>query len=454
VFDLMICLRYLALSAWALCCFSVNFHVADAEDWPQWRGVNRDATIDDNGIATSFTKRIVPRKWSVELGSGYSGPTVAAGRVFVTDRGPAPDADELTPKEIERVLCFDAADGKLIWKIQYDSVYHIDYRAGPRAAVTVHDGKAIAVGAMGHLHCLDAATGKVLWKHDLADEYGVRMPMWGIAASPLVVDDLVIQIAAGKDDGCVMAFDLTTGERKWHAIDERAGYSSPILIDQAEQKVVVCWTGESICGLDPQTGKVHWRVEMLPRNMPIGVPTPVFDGQHLLVSSFYDGSMLIRVNADKLSAEKRWHRFGISEENTDALHCMISGPIIKGKYIYGVDSYGELRCLSLETGERVWESDKAVPRARWATIHTIELTDESGRPTREILMNDRGHLIFATLSPDGYHEHSRAALIKPTQQQLRRRGGVVWAHPAIADGLIYIRSDKELVCASIRPEDQ
>ena len=423
-----------------------------ADEWPQWRGINRDATIRDTGIIDAFNQRTVPRKWSVELGGGYSGPTVADGRVYVTDRGPTPDPNELTPAEVERVLCFDAADGSLIWKHQYESVYEIDYRAGPRASVTIHNGKAIAVGAMGHMHCLDATTGDILWKHDLVDQYDIRMPFWGIAAAPLVVGDLVIQIAAGKNEDCVMAFDLETGIRKWSAIDERAGYSSPILIEQAGQQVVVCWTGESIFGLDPKTGDLFWRVEMLPRNMPIGVSTPVFDGEHLLVSSFYDGTMLIRAPADQLSAKKLWHRTGVDEKNTDALHCMISCPIIKGEHIYGVDSYGELRCLDLKTGDRVWESDKAVPRARWATVHMIQLQGESG--SRELLMNDRGHLILATLSPDGYQEHSRAALIKPTRQQLRRRGGVAWAHPAIADGLIYVRSDTELVCASIRTEEK
>ena len=426
------------LFAFAFCVVSS----ASAEDWPQWRGVNRDATISDTNIIESFDQRIVPRKWSVEIGSGYSGPTVADGRVYVTDRGLG-GADE----GIERVLCVDAADGKEIWKHAYETAYvGIGYKAGPRAAVTIVNGKAISVGAMGKMFCFDAVTGDILWQHDLGQDYGVRMPMWGIAASPLVVDGLVIQIAAGEGDGCVMAFDLETGKRKWHAVDERAGYSSPIVIEQAGKKVVVCWTGESVSGLDPKTGAVYWRVEMLPRNMPIGVPTPVFDGEHLFVSSFYDGSMLIRVSPDKLEAEKRWHRVGVDEKNTDALHCMISGPIIKGDFIYGADSYGELRCLEIKTGDRVWESDKAVPRNRWATIHTIKHGD------REIMLNERGHLIFATLSPDGFKEHSRAALIKPTKLQLSRRDGVTWAHPAIADGLIYIRSDNELVCASLRKE--
>ena len=125
---------------------------------------------------------------------------------------------------------------------------------------------------------------------------------------------------------------------------------------------------------------------------------------------------------------------------------MISTPIIKGDHIYGVDSYGELRCLELQTGDRVWEDTTAVPRARWATIHTIRHGD------REILFNDQGELIFAQLTPSGYREFARTKLIDRTRKQLNQRGGVTWSHPAISDGYIYIRNDNEMICASLKPE--
>jgi hypothetical protein len=182
---------------------------------------------------------------------------------------------------------------------------------------------------------------------------------------------------------------------------------------------------------------------MQPRNMPIGVATPVVQGDLLFVSSFYDGSLLIRLDQQQPAAEQVWRRVGIDEQNTDALHCMISTPLIKGDHIYGVDSYGELRCLKLINGDRVWENITAVPRARWATIHTIRHGD------REILLNDQGELILATLSPEGYREQSRSKLIAPTRKQLNQRGGVTWSHPAIADGMIFARSDEELVCAAL-----
>lgn len=409
-----------------------------AEDWPQWRGVNRDAVIQEQGLMKTLPAGTLPRRWSVPVGSGYSGPSVAKGLVFLTDRGP-----EGIDKEVERVLCFKADDGELVWEHTYDASYTVGYRAGPRASVTIHEDSAISVGAMGHLKCLDTGTGEIKWERDLNEEYEIRMPIWGITAAPLVYKDSVIQIVAGGGDACVVAFDLTTGEEKWRSLDERAGYSAPMLIQQGGQDVVVCWTGESLSGLNPNTGKLHWSVSMHPRNMPIGVATPAIEGNFIFVSSFYDGSMLVRFDPSKPEAKKIWHRMGIDEKNTDSLHCMISSPLIKGDHIYGVDSYGEFRCLDLMTGDRVWEDKTVVPRARWATIHTIR----DGQ--REIMLNDQGQLLFAKLTPEGVNQSSRTKLLAPTRMQLNKRGGVTWAHPAIANGHIYARSDKELVCASL-----
>jgi outer membrane protein assembly factor BamB len=409
-----------------------------ADDWPQWRGINRDAVLHEQGSVKEFPNGVMPRRWSVPIGSGYSGPTVALGRVYVTDLDP----DE-SSTQVERVLCFNAEDGEMIWSHSYPAPYSVGYTAGPRASVTVHDGKAISVGAMGHLKCLDAEDGKVLWEHDLDREYDIEMPNWGITSAPLVYQDLVIQIVGGSDNACVVAFDLATGRERWRALDERAGYSAPILIRQGDRDVVVCWTGDSVSGLDPERGDVYWNIAMKPRNMPIGVATPVVQDEYLFVSSFYDGSMLIRLDLQQPQAKKVWYRRGIDEKNTDALHCMISSPLIKGDYIYGVDSYGELRCLDLKTGDRVWEDLTAVPKARWATIHIMRDGE------RELMLNDQGQLILATLTPQGYREHCRADLIKPTLVQLRRRDGVTWAHPAVANGYIYVRSDAELVCAPL-----
>jgi outer membrane protein assembly factor BamB len=412
------------------------------EDWPQWRGIDRDATIDDANLVGSLAEEQVPLEWSVPVGPGYSGPTVSRGRVYLTDR------QGRGAEVVERVLCFDADNGTLLWQHSDPVQYTISYQAsGPRASVTVHDDLAIAVGGMGRMNCLDADSGDVIWTRDLRAEYDIEMPIWGITAAPLVYRDLVIQIVSGKAGACVVAFDLATGKERWRALDEPAGYSAPILIRQGDQDVVVCWTGESVSGLNPLDGELFWSIEMKPRNMPIGVATPALQDGKLFVSSFYDGSMLIQLDQTRPQATKLWRRVGQSERNTDALHAMISSPIIKGAAIYGVDSYGEFRCLDLKTGDRVWEDLTVVPKARWATVHIIRNGDD------EIMLNDQGELLFTTLSRDGVAIHSRSKLLRRTEQQLNRRGGVVWAHPAIADGKIFARNDEALVCASLAKED-
>ena len=131
--------------------------------------------------------------------------------------------------------------------------------------------------------------------------------------------------------------------------------------------MVVVWNGDAIAGLAPQTGEVYWRIEFPPRNMPIGVPTPVVDGNRLFVSSFYDGSFMVELGGPPPTAQKLWWQRGASETRTQALHCMISTPMLIDGYIYGVDSYGELRCLRADTGERVWEDQTATPVRAGAT---------------------------------------------------------------------------------------
>jgi len=240
-----------------------------------------------------------------------------------------------------------------------------------------------------------------------------------------------------------MAFDKTTGEERWRALDDSASYSAPVIIEQAGKRVLVCITGERVAGLDPMTGRLYWEHPFPPRRMVITIATPVFDGMHLMATSFYDGSLLLKVRPGRLSVEELWRRRGASERNTDALHCCISTPLILGDHIYGVDSYGELRCLDLKTGDRVWEDLTATPKARWSNIHMVRNADKIW------MFNERGELIISRLTPEGFHEISRTNLIDPTTAQLSQRGGVCWSHPAFANRCIYARNDNELVCANL-----
>ncbi|MHC5082440.1 MAG: outer membrane protein assembly factor BamB family protein [Planctomycetota bacterium] len=406
-------------------------------DWPQWRGIDRDGTWHEKGILETFPQNPMPTLWRAKIANGYSGPTVANGRVYVTDR-------ITEPEQKERVLCFDAMSGKSIWTHSYPCKYKkVGYPDGPRTSVLIQHNKAYSLGTMGHLFCLDTKNGNIIWQRDLYTEYDIRMPVWGISASPVIEENLLILQIGGKDNACLIGLDKNNGKEIWRALPDKASYSSPIVIDQAEHRVLVCLTGQHVVGLDPINGKIHWEYPFGSSQMVIAASTPVYSQGYLLLSSFYDGSLLLKVNPDELSISKVWHRVGTSEKNTDALHCIISTPFIQDGSIYGVDSYGELRCLDLHTGNRVWESLEAVPKARWATIHFIQNDEITW------MFNERGELIISQLSRQGFKEISRTKLIEPTEGQLGSRGGVCWSHPAFANKHVYIRNDNELICVDL-----
>ncbi len=420
----------------------------EVHDWAQWRGAGRDGDWNETGIATEFGADSLKTVWRQPVASGYSGPTVANGLCYVMDRVVS-DTDP--GDQDERILCFDAASGEPRWQHQYDAVYAgVGYVAGPRASVTVDRGRAYAIGTMGHVHCLDASTGEVIWSRDMDSDYKIsaskRMPIWGIAASPLIFNDTVILNVGGSKGACLVALKTENGEEVWRALDDRAQYSSPVLVKQNGRDVIVCWTGDSVAGIDPNDGKVFWRHEFTPRNMPIGVATPLIRNDHIFVTSFYDGSLMLKMAADKMEVGEVWKAIGSSENDTAALHSIISTPVWIGDHIYGVDSYGQFRCLAASDGTRIWEDQTAVPKSRWSTIHFVQ------NGTQTWMFNERGELILGELSPTGFREISRAKLIEPTTDQLRQRNGVCWSHPAFANRCIFLRNDQEIICVSLAAE--
>ena len=420
-----------------------NASYVNADEWPQWRGPNRDGTWSEEGIIEKFEYLELEILWRSPVASGYSGPTVADKKVFVTDRI---KTDNIYS---ERVLCFDAMNGKGLWTHTYHAKYkNIGYPSGPRASVTI-DGKCTySLGTMGHLFCLNTENGSVIWQKDLNSEYDIKMPLWGITAAPLVEENLLIVQAGGKSGACIVALDKSNGEEIWRAVDDEASYSAPIIIEHLGKRVLLCWTARYLNGLNPANGNVYFQYDYKPGDMGQNISTPVFCDGYVFMSSFFFGSAVVRLLPDKSEVEEIWRRKGENERNTDSLHCCISTPILTNEYIYGVDSYGELRCLELLTGDRVWEDLTAVPKARWANIHMVRNGDKIW------MFNERGELIISKLSPYGFQEISRAKLIDPTEDQLDQRGGVCWSHPAFAYKHVYARNGKELVCASLAAEER
>jgi outer membrane protein assembly factor BamB len=410
-----------------------------AEDWPEWRGKGRRGEWNEKGVVETFPREGLRVAWRTPLRAGFAGPAVAAGRVYVTDFQPSAGL-----KGVERALCLDEKTGKVLWTREWDADYRgISYASGPRATPTVDGDRVYVAGGSGTFLCLDAKTGEIQWRKDYVKDFGTEMPAWGIAGSALVDGERVIVITGGRPDAKVMAFDKRTGKEAWRALrsESEHGYAQPIIVDGGGQRQLIVWHPEAVASLDPATGKLYWE-QPFRVNMGVTLSTPAASGARLLVSCFYNGSMLLDLAGEK--ARMLWRGKSESEIQTDGLHAVVNTPVIDGDHIYGICSYGQFRCLNLKTGERVWETLAVTKeKARWASGFIVR------NGGRYFINNDRGELIIAKLSPRGYEEISRTALIKPTTNPGNRRelGAVNWTHPAYANLHVITRNDEEIVSA-------
>lgn len=423
-----------------------------ADDWPHWQGPRSDGVWREQGIVDTFPAGGPTVRWRAVIGAGYSSPAIVQGRVFVLDRpgsetrGTPGGALERTAQPgKERVLCLDEKDGRILWQHEYDCPYLLSYPSGPRASPTVAGNRVYTIGAEGDLHCLDVATGRVVWAKSFKRDYGAVTQTWGFAAPPLVEGDRVICMVGGEGR-TVMAFELETGRELWRALSAREiGYAPPTIIEAGGRRQLIVWDSDAISGLDPATGAVFWS-EPFKTKMAHAIGTPRQHGEFLFISAFFDGSMLLRLDAAQPKATVEWQIKGRSESRPEGLHSLMSTPFIEDGYIYGVCSFGQLRCLKLATGERVWETLAPTSRdgkpARWMTAFLVK------HEGRFFIYNETGDLIIARLTPDGYEEVSRAHLLEPTN----RAGGrdVHWSHPAFANGSVYVRNDRELLRVELR----
>jgi outer membrane protein assembly factor BamB len=346
----------------------------------------------------------------------------------------------------ERVLCLDAADGRLLWKHEYDCPYTVSYPAGPRTTPLVNDGKVFTLGAEGSLFCLDAANGTVLWSRDFKNDYHIHTPMWGFAGNPLLDGNRLICLAGGSNS-TVVALDKDTGGEIWRALSSKEpGYCSPVIVQAGGARQLILWHPESVNSLDPQTGRVYWS---LPSSQPIRagmtIPTPRQMGDLLFLTCFFNGSWMLKLDPATPAAATLWQSQRVSEKNTDALHSTLSTPFLEDGFIYGVCSYGQLRCLNAATGERLWETLAAATadgkETRWANAFIVK------NDGRFFLFNENGDLIIARMTPKGYEELSRAHILEPANHDTGRP--VVWSHPAFANRRLYARNDKEIVCVDL-----
>lgn len=453
------------VSAWLVILVLASVYLK-ADDWPEIRGRGRLGVWNESGILDTFPPGGLKVRWRTPIHAGYSGPAVSNGRVFVLDFIPERDDKDTPPAPgaiggalsrllgSERAVAIDEQSGRVLWTHSWPVDYGgIMWAIGPRATPTVEGDRVYVVGATGQLIALDARTGAVLWRKDYQRDFGANRKMWawdyGFASAPLVDGPRLIAFVGGAKNAMVVAFDKLTGREVWRAIESKGesdlGVAQPIIVEAGGARQLIVWLPEVVHALNPATGRELWRQPFHVYGS-MTVPTPIVSGRQLFFTNFYNGPLMLELDARTPAARVLWKGKSSSEIDTDGLHGVVTTPVIIGDHIYGICSYGQFRCLRVKDGERLWETfDVTKERARWASAQIVRHGD------RLFVNNDRGELIIMKPAPDGYHEISRTALIAPTSPPFNRRQLEVvnWSHPAYANRHIYARNDREVISASL-----
>ena len=463
------CAASLSLAAFVVA-GTIGLTRVSAKDWPQWRGAERLGLWTETGILDAFPDTGLTVTWRVPIHGGFAGPAVADGRVFVLDYV---ETEPRTMDGTERLLALHEETGEILWTHEWPTTYRMlmfTYATGPRATPTVDGDRVYITGATGRIFCLDTETGAIIWDKDTVAEYDTSIPVWGTSSAALVDGDRVIFLVGGEPNALVMAFDKRTGEEIWRALESRTemGYTQPMIIDAGGARQLIVWHPRGLSSLDPETGEVYWEEPFAARaNMTIA--DAVKGGAYLLVSGFYSGSMMMRLDLDRPAATLLWKgennrllEDGIEVAEVAGLHSVMTTPLIVGDYIYGIGSHGQVRGLLAETGERIWEAEGLTTRNRWGSAFFVRHDD------RYFVYNENGDLVIARLSPEGYVELDRTHLLDPTSRsgygasragtETRFRHGasdrlVLWSHPAFANRHVVLRNDEEIIRVSLDASD-
>ena len=397
-----------------------------ADDWPRWRGLRGDGTWQAPKLSEKWPEDGLKRLWKRPVFPGFSGVSVADGRVFLMDR-----PDKKKHGETERVLCLNADTGDILWTFSYKAEYgDLDYGKGPRASVTVRAGKVYGLGAMGHAFCLDAETGKKFWMRDLVKEEKARLPTWGFSAAPEPYGELMLYHVGARPTGSLLALDAVSGGTRWRTGKEPAGYGPPVPITRGGRRELICWGPNHIVGLPVGGGDELWRI---PYKITYGVAiaTPIYREGIVLVCGYWHGSKAIKLGEDPSDAKILW-------EEEEALCGLMSQPLYRDGVCYLLDRRHGLTCFELKTGRILWrDGHKLTPKDRnpQASLVWVGDTDQA------LALNANGELILCELTPTGYRELARDQVI-----------GKTWAHPAYSGNRVYARSDREIVCLELSLE--
>jgi outer membrane protein assembly factor BamB len=389
-----------------------------AQDWPQWRGPNRDNKVTGFTEPKAWPKELT-QKWKVPVGRGDASPVLVGDKLYVFTRQ---GEDEVT-------LCLDAASGKTVWQDKYPAepvkgpALNVGGgHPGPRSTPAVAEGKICTLGVGGVVSCLDAATGKVVWRKD-----SKSWPQFYTSASPIIVDGKCIVYLGKRGNGEIVAYDLASGEEKWKWSGDGPPYGSPVLLTIDDTKQLISPTDKAIVGLNVTDGKLLWQVPFGGGAYQNHSNTPIVDGQTVIYSGPQAGAGTIALKVAKkdgsYTASELWKK-------KDAATPYIT-PVLKDGLLFGVSSGRKFYCMDARTGDVLW-------------------TDSTSRGESGAVL-DAGSVLLALTSDNALvafqpskKEYTELAKYKVADTPL------TWASPVVAGNRVFVKDRDALTLWSIQ----
>ena len=403
-------------SAVMVCVILICASCLFAQNWPQWRGPNRDGKVRGFKAPRQWPNELT-QKWKKTVGSGDATPALVGNKLYVFAR----QGDE------EVTLCLNAASGDEIWKDAYpaQAVTGAASRQhpGPRSSPTVAKGKVLTIGVGGVLSCLDASSGKLLWRKD---PFPKVVPRFFTSMSPIVVDAMAIAHLGGQGNGAIIAYDLATGNEKWRWSDEGPDYGSPVEMMVAGTKQIVTPTEKSIVGIAVADGKLLWQIPSVPPRRAYNAATPIVDDQTVIYAAKGRGTKAIKIG-------KQGNTF-ITKElwSNSELGTQYNTPVLKDGLLFGLSDAGNLFCINAQDGKTAWKDDTQHDRGGFTSVV------------------DAGSCLMALPSS------SELIVYKPTKNQYEELAKIkvadtpIYAHPVVADKRIFIKDQESVALLMVQ----
>ncbi|MHC4648940.1 MAG: PQQ-binding-like beta-propeller repeat protein [Planctomycetota bacterium] len=389
----------------AACVFVMMASRGLAQDWPQWRGPNRDGKVSGFAVPEKWPKELT-QKWKVTVGKGDATPALVGEKLYVFT---LQDGNEVT-------LCLNASDGNEVWRDEYTAQAVTGAAArhpGPRSSPAVADGKVVTLGVGGVLSCLDAGTGKVVWRKD---PFPGVVPKFFTAMSPIIVDGMVIAHLGGQGNGAIIAYGLAGGKEKWRWEDEGPEYASPALLTVAGTKQVVTLAEKSIVAVGVADGKLLWQLPFVPARRAYNAATPIVDGQTVIYTGAGRGTRAVKI-------EKQTGVFAIKDlwSNPDVAP-QFNTPVLKDGLLFGLSNRGNLFCIDAQTGQVGWTD---------ATKH--------GRGFAAII--DAGSVLLALPSTSELIVFKPSGTAYAELARIKMAETATYAHPVVAGKRVFVKDE-------------